>query len=594
MIPKNITRRHILKAIELIEKEGIPEERVSRKFLLEFGGKEYPPKYLISLANKYTNGKQLYPDEFSGGYESNNFLRSLGFTIRQFKDSNNSKKPQRGHYKEYMPVKYYHDERCPKCKAIVYAMLDKIDKKAERGHKFKIGAHPETLRSTSYYKSLKDIYEALGRYRGFKEFVKANTLPNCDFFLSNHGIVVEYDESQHFTLPRKLTLENYPEGLKLGFDKKKWIRLCEIVNSRNNDPPYRDEQRAWYDTLRDFLPAIAGLKPTIRLYSKDFKWCSLNPDKPSDVKKFKRIIKGTLIEEMKVGIKGTANPSIGRIIIVEHWDGKPKNAKKLLNEIHKKWPKDKKINFLITCGGFIQFEWPKSMSWEEIGDNKDPNRKAVNTLIAEAEKCARDVLNGGLSEKLREMTDYITLGIDSYKEQISKAQVNIRKPHIETVFLVDLKTNKFYWTGKTYPTVGQQHGLVRITDMKTHFANLSGIGKVMILGCHDLTMFNNRNMDKTGTWRKEIKRGFRRLTTKENPVIVLHHPHTTVTTGTWRNSWSTINKMLPSVKEFAGAGRYFEPDRRKSEYDPITKVLETTKKGNVIDFIVTPSSTSRR
>jgi hypothetical protein len=55
--------------------------------------------------------------------------------------------------------------------------------------------------------------------------------------------------------------------LELGFDKKRWIRLCETIGAKDNDPPYRDEQRAWYDTLRDFLPSIRGLKPTIRLHS---------------------------------------------------------------------------------------------------------------------------------------------------------------------------------------------------------------------------------------------------------------------------------------------------------------------------------------
>jgi len=51
---------------------------------------------------------------------------------------------------------------------------------------------------------------------------------------------------------------------------------------------------------------------------------------------------------------------------------------------------------------------------------------------------------------LRGVTDYITLGVDSYKEKISTTQNYINpKPHIELVFLVDLKNNKFYWAGKS-------------------------------------------------------------------------------------------------------------------------------------------------
>jgi len=51
MIPKNINRGHIIKAIEEIKKVGIPTGRISRKFLREYNGEFYPPKYTISLAN---------------------------------------------------------------------------------------------------------------------------------------------------------------------------------------------------------------------------------------------------------------------------------------------------------------------------------------------------------------------------------------------------------------------------------------------------------------------------------------------------------------------------------------------------------------
>ena len=80
-IPKEINREHIIKAIEEIKKVGIPASRRSKKFLLEYNGEFYPPKYTVSLANKYANGKELGPHEFSGGAETNNFLKNLGFNI---------------------------------------------------------------------------------------------------------------------------------------------------------------------------------------------------------------------------------------------------------------------------------------------------------------------------------------------------------------------------------------------------------------------------------------------------------------------------------------------------------------------------------
>lgn len=81
MIPQNIKSEHILKAIEEAETSRIPRERISDKYDLEYNKKFYPPKYIISLANKYANGKESDHSEFSGGDETNNFLKSLGFNI---------------------------------------------------------------------------------------------------------------------------------------------------------------------------------------------------------------------------------------------------------------------------------------------------------------------------------------------------------------------------------------------------------------------------------------------------------------------------------------------------------------------------------
>jgi len=67
---------------------------------------------------------------------------------------------------------------------------------------------------------------------------------------------------------------------------------------------------------------------------------------------------------------------------------------------------------------------------------------------------------------------------------------------------------------------------------------------------------------------------------------VLQHPHTTVKVRTWLNAWSCLKKTLPSVEKYAGAGRYYEPHRRRSEYDDLDDVLMHTKCGDTIDFIV--------
>jgi hypothetical protein len=183
-----------------------------------------------------------------------------------------------------------HDERCPKCKERVREFLEKIYGKVQTNYKFNLGTRPTDFKDAPYYEKLLEIYAALQDYRNHREFVKAKTLPRCDFFIPDPGFIVEFDESQHFTIPRKITLELYPE-IELGYDKSRWIMLCEEINAKDNHPPYRDEQRAWYDTLRDFLPAIKGLKPTVRVFAGDLVWCNLNPDNPSDLKKIEGIFK---------------------------------------------------------------------------------------------------------------------------------------------------------------------------------------------------------------------------------------------------------------------------------------------------------------
>jgi len=584
MIPKNIRKEHIIKAIEEIKKSGVPKGRRSRKFLLEFEGEFYPPKYVISLANKYANGVELDPSTFSGGRETNGFLRALGFCIVETptagKPVKSSEKPEK-----LKPPRVRHDERCRRCKETIRRLLERIYGKVEENHRFEVGTRPEGYGDTPYYVKLKEIYEALQNHRGFKDFVRAKMLPHCDFFVPDPGFIVEFDESQHFTRPRRIALERYPDDLKLGFSRKRWMTLCQRIDSKDNDPPYRDEQRAWYDTLRDFLPAIIGLKSTVRLFARDFVWCSLDPDDPSDVRRFKNILRRAS-QTLEIEIREEDDPFLARVIIAREWRGDPEEARRLLEDVCDKWPKGRRVKFLISCGGFIQFDWPEYVSGEDIGDNKKPNGEAVNALVAEAERCVNLVLSRELRNRLRDVTDYVTLGVDSYKERISMTKNYISQPHIELVFLIDLINDALYLTGKSYPTSGQQKGLVRISDLRTHFLDLD-VGKVMVLGCHDLTIFNPRSKNAKG-WRKRVNEEFKELARREKPIYVLHHPHTTVKVRTWLNAWGNLRKTLPSVEEYAGAGRFHEPDRVPSEYDELDDVLKHTKRGSTIDLIVKP------
>ncbi len=83
MIPNNIRKEHVLKAIAEIDNKGIPERRGSTRYELALDGKSYPPKYLITIANRYANGREWPSDRFNGGWETNTFLSRMGFKIRK-------------------------------------------------------------------------------------------------------------------------------------------------------------------------------------------------------------------------------------------------------------------------------------------------------------------------------------------------------------------------------------------------------------------------------------------------------------------------------------------------------------------------------
>lgn len=145
MIPKNIKREHIFKAMEEVKILGVPENRNSKKFRLNHKDRNYPPKYIISLANKYANDKELKPSEFSGGSESNDFLKNLGFNVIGVQSfSRTLEEPVLKEHKRSFIKRRTHDERCPECKKTVKKTLKELYGKVQEGIKFKIGTDRKT------------------------------------------------------------------------------------------------------------------------------------------------------------------------------------------------------------------------------------------------------------------------------------------------------------------------------------------------------------------------------------------------------------------------------------------------------------------
>ena len=77
-IPQNIGRDHIISAIDQIERDGVPRNHLQKRYLFTFNRKSYPPRYVISIVNKYANGEILESSAISS-QDANKSLISLGF-----------------------------------------------------------------------------------------------------------------------------------------------------------------------------------------------------------------------------------------------------------------------------------------------------------------------------------------------------------------------------------------------------------------------------------------------------------------------------------------------------------------------------------
>ena len=83
-VPTNITKEHLLKAVNKIDQEGIPAGGDSRYYDVLFNGSRYPPKLVVSYANIFANGEELDRSSFRGGKDTECFklLEEKGFEIQ--------------------------------------------------------------------------------------------------------------------------------------------------------------------------------------------------------------------------------------------------------------------------------------------------------------------------------------------------------------------------------------------------------------------------------------------------------------------------------------------------------------------------------
>jgi len=171
MIPENINREHIVKAIEHIDKNGIDKGRQSTTYDLIFEEKKYPPKLIISLANKYANGQELDHNIFKGGLNTPAFkkLKSEGFMIKEKINNTNTNLEHydSGIFKKAMDIS----------KEIVKNDLSKVaPKKGTKAHeiystviKSKVLEYKELYNNKSPNLVLKDILQFINYENGLSK-----------------------------------------------------------------------------------------------------------------------------------------------------------------------------------------------------------------------------------------------------------------------------------------------------------------------------------------------------------------------------------------------------------------------------------------
>lgn len=104
------------------------------------------------------------------------------------------------------------------------------------------------------------LYRELQQYRNApSKFARVKYKVRCDFVCVSKKFIVEYDERQHFSKARAISLDAYRD-IPLNYDRDIWIQACKDIDARDNDPIYRDEGRAFFDSVRDIQAYRHGYK----------------------------------------------------------------------------------------------------------------------------------------------------------------------------------------------------------------------------------------------------------------------------------------------------------------------------------------------
>ncbi len=251
-----IERRHVENAINRYCRER-PKHSPARSAFLLWKGEELPAKYILRLSFQDATGLMPKPETLTGGEASIRVLTDLGFKTRYEEPKRRSANRN--------PIKSAR-------RAALKGILEKHYGHVVMEWKSPLISVPDLANRIGMSSDISRIFDALRKHRGMEIKGKKGHKLAFDFFITQVNLPIEFDERQHFTPLRGVSLENYPVNATLGFPRDRWIRLSNKIRAGDNSPMYRDEQRAFYDSIRDLMAPQIGLLPVVRVFEEDVEW----------------------------------------------------------------------------------------------------------------------------------------------------------------------------------------------------------------------------------------------------------------------------------------------------------------------------------
>jgi very-short-patch-repair endonuclease len=253
--PRQLSREHILAAVKEYRSTP-PKHHPARSAFLRVEEKLLPAKQIIRLAFRCATGELPTSEQLTGGRASVQLLRNLGF------EAIYEKQPNVGNRNK---VKNARREAFRQLLAARFGSINLEER-------FPVLCVPDLVNRSSMPIDLRRILVAIESVRQMPIKGRSNYCLGCDFYIPDHRLIIEFDERQHFTLARAASLKAYPADAPVAFDRERWIALSEEIQAGDNSPIYRDEQRAFYDAIRDIVAPQIGFKPVVRVFEEDVLW----------------------------------------------------------------------------------------------------------------------------------------------------------------------------------------------------------------------------------------------------------------------------------------------------------------------------------